>query len=222
MTKTLLLAARSVLRRADGRCAGSDRQDRRFADRGQGGRKSRPMRSAIRDFRIPQVRLDASARGTDRRSIRHANGETEYYAESVPAAELTPAEPAEGTETRGGRGVCRQALRDRRAVRPERRAGASAAAFGRRAARAGRLAGPDPPPLERIPQARPADGGDDEPFRRPGEHEDRRRVHRGERSVVGRFPGLQVVPREGRGVVSAPPSTNCSTSDTTTTAARGR
>ena len=35
-------------------------------------------------------------------SIRYANGETEYYAESVPAAELTPAEPAEGTETRGG------------------------------------------------------------------------------------------------------------------------
>ena len=34
--------------------------------------------------------------------IRYANGETEYYAESVPAAELTPAEPAEGTETRGG------------------------------------------------------------------------------------------------------------------------
>ena len=36
--KNTLAAARSVLRRADGRCAGSDRQDRRFADRGQGGR----------------------------------------------------------------------------------------------------------------------------------------------------------------------------------------
>ena len=29
--------------------------------------------------------------------IRYANGETEYYAESVPAAELTPAEPASCT-----------------------------------------------------------------------------------------------------------------------------
>lgn len=130
--------------------------------------------------------------------IQYANGEKEYYTRTIPATPLTPATPATPTEpapaatpaaepvqqTPGGRYVLKQyeigELYDRDGVRGVICQLSDDGLHG-----AGGVARRDLPPLERVPQARPAGGRRRQPDRRSGEHGDGGAVHRRQQPFVG-------------------------------------
>lgn len=142
--------------------------------------------------------------------IQYANGEKEYYTKTIPATPLTPATPTVPATpatpavpeapavqpVSGGRYVLKQyeigELYDQNGIR-----GVICQLSDDR--QHGLVVSLDEIYLHwsefRKPDLRLA--GADQPHRRGGEHGEGGAVHRCEQPFVGRFPGFQMVPRQG-------------------------